>query len=186
MKVNYSPRVVAFIDILGFSSLVSRLRDDQDLHTKVFTALRMIGGYKRIAGKTAYAQQNLEVSVFSDSIVISAESEHLFDVLWACLGLQSQLLTLGVLLRGGVSSGHLIHKDDILYGEGMLKAYHLENGAAIYPRIIIDPSLEATVSNQHREMLLTQDNDGLWFITLHDKNRARNALKIRKKYAKKA
>jgi hypothetical protein len=164
MTPIYHDRVVAFIDILAFTSLVARLENDVELHSKLQSALKAIRVYKEIAGKEQYAQKNLEVSVFSDSIVISAEPKHLFDVIWSSMGLQSRLLTLGVLTRGGISIGKTVHEKDILYGEGMIKAYRLETGAAIYPRVVIDPTLIVQIPEAYRERFLTQDYDGLWFV----------------------
>ncbi len=164
MNPPYNDRIVAFIDILGFESLIKRLGDDGDLHSKLLWALRRIGHYKEIAGKPEYAQKELEVSVFSDSIVISSQPEHIFDVVWSCVGLQSQLLALAILTRGGISMGRTYHQKDILYGDGMIKAYRLESGAAIYPRIIVDPNLMPRVSRGQREMYLSEDHDGLWFV----------------------
>lgn len=164
MELPYHDRVVAFVDILGFESLVVRLAEDPTLHGKILSALREVKSYKQIAGNRAFAQKNVEVSVFSDSIAISGRREHFFDVLWSCLGLQSRLLVLGVLIRGGVSSGLTVHEDDILYGAGMIKAYRIESRSAIYPRIVIDPQLFGDISKRAKDMLLTQDNDGMWFI----------------------
>jgi hypothetical protein len=164
MNLPYHDRVVAFVDILGFESLVGRLAEDPKLHEKILTALREIKNYKQIAGNKAFAQKNIEVSVFSDSIAISARREHLFDVLWSCLGLQSRMLVLGVLTRGGVSNGLTVHEDDILYGAGIIKAYRIESRSAIYPRIVIDPQMVGDIPEGAKHMLLTQDNDGMWFI----------------------
>lgn len=164
METPYQERVVAFIDIIGFSDLVSRLEEDPALHRRLFSALRAIKFYKEIAGDAQFAQKNLEASIFSDSIAISAAPEHVFDVVWACLGLQSRLLVMGVLTRGGVSSGFTVHQNDILYGSGMIRAYKLESGAAVYPRIIIDSDLVSRFTSGQKAMFLNEGQDGLWFI----------------------
>jgi hypothetical protein len=106
----------------------------------------------------------LEISVFSDSIAISSEPFDAFGVIWACGWLHAQLLYSGILTRGGISIGETIHQDDVLYGEGMLKAYHLESNAAVYPRIVVDPALLPRLSIGMKNKLLELDSDGLWFV----------------------
>lgn len=158
----YENRVVAFVDILGFRALVGKLQLDPLLHRRLHSALAEIKSFKSLAGDTQTAQSELEVSVFSDSVVISGAEGQLFTVIWTCVGLQARLLALGVLTRGGISHGPTHHKEDVLYGEGMIKAYDLESKAAIYPRVLVDPALVSDLAEVHRLMLLSLDVDGLW------------------------
>lgn len=160
----YDERIVAFIDILGFGNLVDRLEGEPELHSKLQEALKTAGNYRRRAGDPQYAQAHLEASVFSDSIVLSSKPEHIDYVVRSCAGLQSQLLEIGVISRGGISTGKTFHEDDVLYGSGMIKAYRLETDVAIYPRIVIDPELLPHMSDGIRAIYLSIDNDGVWFI----------------------
>lgn len=166
MKVKpllaYEERIVAFLDILGFRALVAKLPSDSSLHQQLHGALTEIKSMKSFAGASDTAQKDLEASVFSDSIVISGTPDQLFTVIWTCVGLQSRLLAFGVLTRGGIARGRTHHKEDLLYGEGMIKAYDLESKAAVYPRVLIDPALVTELSEIHRLMLLHPDVDGLW------------------------
>ena len=166
MKVTpalpYEDRIVAFVDILGFRSLVGRLQSDSQLHQQLHGALSAIKSFKSFAGSPQTAQKELEASVFSDSIVISGATSELHTVIWTCLGLQTRLLAFCVLTRGGISCGPTHHKEDLLYGEGMIKAYDLESKAAIYPRVVVDPKLVSELLEGHRVMLLNLDVDGLW------------------------
>lgn len=158
----YEDRIVAFIDILGFRSLVGRLQSDPQLHRQLHGALSAIKSFKSYAGDPQTAQKELEASVFSDSIVISGATSELHAVIWSCLGLQARLLAYRVLTRGGISRGPTHHKEDLLYGEGMIRAYDLESKAAIYPRVVVDPRLVSELSEAQRLMLLNLDVDGLW------------------------
>lgn len=98
------------------------------------------------------AQKDLEVSVFSDCVAISAESDNPHDVIWTAIHLQSSLLVLGILTRGGISKGKLVHKDDLLYGDGMIKAYKLESKAAVYPRILVGQELIEVTNEYYRSV----------------------------------
>lgn len=164
MQPIYAERIVAFIDILGFSVLVRQIGEEPSLHVKLHHALTQIKQYKHNSLRGNTAQSELEVSVFSDSIVISGAFENINGIIWSVIHLQCQLLVLGILIRGGISSGRTFHADDILYGEGMLDAYFLESKAAIYPRIVLAPHLVNKMEPVYRAVFLSQDIDGLWFI----------------------
>lgn len=161
---EYSERIVAFLDILGFGALVRQLDSDPSLHSELHRALSKIRVFKHSSLQQATAQSDLQVSVFSDSIVISGTADNLHGVIFSAIHLQANLLEMGILVRGGISSGRTVHSDDILYGEGMLAAHALEANAAIYPRIVISPKLVETLQPGYRSMFFEQDADGLWFI----------------------
>ena len=160
----YSNRVVCFIDILGFGELIKSLETDSELHQKLHSALKRIKSYKVSSLEENTAQSDLEVSVFSDSIVISSEKDGCHGVVWSSLHLQCDLLSLGILTRGGMSFGKTVHEDDILYGEGMLKSYNLESRAAVYPRIIVDKSILELTNEGYQNVFFSKDFDGLWYL----------------------
>lgn len=164
MTIPLSERIIAFIDILGFESLVSDLEQDERLHQRLQYALQSIKRIKISSLSKNTAQKDLEVSVFSDCIAISAAQDNYHGVIWTAIHLQSSLLVLGILARGGISKGKLVHEDDILYGEGMIKAYKLESKAAIYPRILIDREIIEITNEQYRSVFFQQDMDGLWHL----------------------
>ncbi|MCG8563685.1 MAG: hypothetical protein MI747_01235, partial [Desulfobacterales bacterium] len=60
---------------------------------------------------------------------------------------------LGMMVRGGISVGKLIHEEaGALFGPAMNEAYALESKSAIYPRVIISPEafelLESMLDDQ--------------------------------------
>jgi hypothetical protein len=130
-KLEYEDRLVAFVDILGFSALVASLDTKPELHSRLHYALSYIKSYRESSQTPNTAHTSLEVSVFSDSIAITAEPLDTFSVLWACGWLQAQLLCSGILTRGGIAIGRTFHKEDVLYGEGFLAAYKIETSAAV-------------------------------------------------------
>jgi hypothetical protein len=161
-NVPYANRIIAFIDILGFRELITSISINHELHNRINYALHRI--------KTVNPQQfpsskfqDIEVSTFSDSIVISSAGKNIFAVIWASGWLQADLLYAGILTRGAVSRGLLHHQDGILYGEGVLSAYELEQKASFYPRIIISNELLF----QYKILLkdwIEKDHDELCFI----------------------
>lgn len=49
----------------------------------------------------------------------------------------------GRFLRGAIVIGHVAHSPHNAFGPGFVRAYDLEQGAAIYPRVVIEPSARA-------------------------------------------
>ncbi len=161
IKAQMKKCCVAFIDILGFKNMVSKDIDS------VILALRYIEMFcesffkfpSRQAGKSTFPleywpeydysnnQEEMNkptVTMFSDSIVISKPFDSFFDIsefVEFISKIQYTLLTEGILIRGGISTGTLYHSAKYLFGSAIISAYQLESEKAIYPRIIIDEKL---------------------------------------------
>ena len=163
---EYEEKIVAFIDILGFSNLIKSLDDEPELHELLYSSLETIKSFKTDSESEDTVTSEYEVSCFSDSIVISGNSYELSGVVWAICWLQLQLLTRGILIRGAITKGKLIHSNDILYGQGMLKAYELESKVSVYPRVILDPEMNFSVPKEHSFPIsfLKEDVDGLYYV----------------------
>jgi hypothetical protein len=120
-------RVVAFIDILGFSDLLSRAKRDSNMLNIVQFAVGHMRAIRQMFN-TAQIETDIPVPVdlriphFSDSIVISqpVDLEPLDNIffLYTCIDVCAMPLLNGVLTRGGISVGWMHHEDDTLYGEG--------------------------------------------------------------------
>tara|TARA_A100000172_G_scaffold79247_1_gene65912 strand:- start:2 stop:862 length:861 start_codon:yes stop_codon:yes gene_type:complete len=184
--MKYENRVVAFIDILGFKSLLDETTEkDGSDNEKNIDAL--ISAYKTIkdvweAGEgfdSLSKPTSRKVSIFSDSIVVSfevGEKSQVFSTLLDIKHLIMRLVYRKILCRGAVAIGKFIHTDDFLFGPALVEAYTLESKAAMYPRIILDRDIiEAasikkpsrhTADDEERyvESLLEQDSDGMYYI----------------------
>ena len=160
---SYEDKIVAFIDILGFTSLVMSINTHPEVHDRLLYALKLIKS-RKAPELSDFTDYQIEVSVFSDSIALSTNCDNLWGIIWSCGSLQAEILKVGVLTRGGISKGKTFHEDDILYGEGMINAYRIESKAAIYPRIVLDPKLIPGLNEGLRYYSLRQDSDSLWFI----------------------
>ncbi len=160
----YEEKFVAFIDILGFSNIVRSFQNKPKNHDKIHSALLKLIEYKNSSKSHNLAQSNLEISTFSDSIVISASKADFFSLIWTCGWLQANLLKIGILIRGGISQGLIYHQEDIIYGEGMLDAYEIESRAAVYPRIVISPKIISKLNQRIKDDFIQEDIDGLWFV----------------------
>ncbi|BDA80200.1 hypothetical protein LPTSP3_g31300 [Leptospira kobayashii] len=165
-KSSYAERIVGFLDILGFKEIINKLEHNPDLHEQVLYALNKMKEYKTysMSRKIKTALSKLEISVFSDSIAISSKVNNIFDVLWASGWIQSHLLYVGILVRGGISIGPTFHQKGILYGSGLVKAYEIESNIANYPRVVIDPVLLNKLTDQIKSVFTNTDSDGFCYI----------------------
>lgn len=143
-KYNYEDRIIAFIDILGFSNIIKSTVKSQEKLNNLGSALSYIHDYFEKVKQSCQDPTILQLSQFSDSIVISISMKHSHEMLTIFKHLktiQINLLFKDILLRGGVVKGQLIHNKDLLLGPGMINAYDLESKCALHPRIVIDPKV---------------------------------------------
>ncbi|MBO0589259.1 hypothetical protein I2484_18360, partial [Sporosarcina sp. E16_8] len=142
---KYENRLVAFIDILGFSALVQKSESDTLYAEKLYKALDNVQeAVKQNEIKQSTENSALEMAQFSDSLVVSlpyTNSASFFSFVMKLNLIQKTLADEGILIRGGVSAGKLYHKGSISYGPAFIRAYNIENGLADYPRIVIDPQI---------------------------------------------
>jgi len=143
-------RIVAFIDILGFTEklnlTVNRDGDDDermiDELIAAYRSIRDIWNMDRpneLAGSST--TETKRVTVFSDSIVVSFNVDEPSEVFYTLLELKwlvMRMLSQGFLCRGAVSIGKFMHTDEYLFGPALVEAYLLESKAAQYPRITLD------------------------------------------------
>lgn len=149
MDYSYDTRIVCFIDILGFSSIIketSKRKVAEPLALfQVCEAIKMINSFGDIV-KNEVEIEGLMVTQFSDSIVISFPwKENSSDILLAFSAIRYMQVYLikefNILMRGGIVIGEVIHDNEILVGPAMIAAYELESKCAVYPRIVIDPKV---------------------------------------------
>lgn len=178
---KYEDRVVAFIDLLGFSEMVEKTAEDEKKLQSLTGALESF--YNIIWEWEANGEySSFAFTQFSDSIVISAiaDSTDSFGMLMQLLiGVMALVDNNDVLVRGGITRGQLIHDKTMLVGPAMVDAYHMESKKAIYPRIIIgeelkrqfDDNMEDYIKNYTLlyevpgfNRLFKQDDDGWYYL----------------------
>ncbi len=131
----YEKRIVAFLDILGFSTAIEDSKTDTALRRRIKKAMEII----RESAKNEVDYSVRKVSTFSDSAVISYELKQsaLFYLLMDIIHLQLGLGGLGFMIRGGIAIGDCYHDGNIVFGPAMNEAYRLEHDVAQWPRVII-------------------------------------------------
>lgn len=154
---KYEERIVAFVDILGFSSMVSNSSSNPEEYEKIKHALDTINLMKKHSDGT-----NAKVTTFSDSIVISypvSDRDPLFYIIIDLIHLQLELLQQGVLVRGGIAKGLVRHTQEMVFGPAMVTAYELESKYAVYPRIIVEKELVDWEKNNYRKQIYGAEYD---------------------------
>lgn len=163
--INYENRIVAFVDILGFKEIIKQSEKSLKKLKLLYQTLEFLkkreNSYKwnlqlieveEDAQKKGVANFNIEglttCTCFSDSIVVSVKCNErnineITSTLIANLSyIGAELMTAGILLRGGITVGKLIHLDNgIIMGQGLIDAYQLETNSAKFPRIVISNQL---------------------------------------------
>lgn len=165
MKYAY----VAFIDILGFSDMV---RADCEDGRQEFSNLKKLKSAIEDAS-ACYNKDGVNVIQFSDSIIIYGFYDNISFISFmdVCSELQSRLFRASILCRGGVSVGRHYHSKSILFSEGLIDAYKIENRIAKYPRIVISKNLIELVNYRFGRVDLRQvlsDSDGVFFVDYLD------------------
>jgi hypothetical protein len=160
--MNYEDRIIAFIDILGFTELVKQtvsqreIKQAQKKLDALYNVVEFVNAFIHLSRDEIGFEGDTKTTLFSDSIVISidkANSHGVLSIFATLKKLQIQLIRNDILLRGGIVYGKLIHKDDILIGPALINAYKVESSSALYPRIVIDPKVTSLFSRQRGEIM---------------------------------
>ena len=184
----YEDRVLAFVDILGFRSMIKDSESVYEAQKRIKTAMNIIHSYKTLNDSPMGSEQNddkaglrslgIQITTFSDSAIISYPLSYdgaLFYLIIDLIHLQMELLWLGILIRGGIVIGPAYHDSVNAFGPAMVSAYELESKKAIYPRIIMHPNtvkLGLKMSPSHLndfdlelfKTTICQDADGYFFV----------------------
>ncbi|MDU0459621.1 MAG: hypothetical protein RW306_12920 [Geobacteraceae bacterium] len=184
-KKNIQNRLVAFIDILGFSQRVKNIsttKDLKDLYNDVDHVQREFEvvvkdksekEYRKMAGK--------DVLAFSDCLVISlgaetkwTDSEGSFEtflVEFEQIGLaQMHCIQKGIFIRGGIDIGWWYHDSHKVISSALATSYELE-GKADVPVIALCKKIHDYLNGHPNKEAYKHDFDPLELLRkYHDKN----------------
>ena len=129
---GYQHRVVAFVDILGFKSLVAKGKV-----STILKAMEIIRERVRLIPDNI--DSPLQTSQFSDSLILSAPNDgngviHLVHFVSL---LTSELFLHGIWCRGAITSGKMHHEGSVAFGPALIDAIEMECRLAVYPRILV-------------------------------------------------
>lgn len=142
----YQDRYLAFVDILGFSNLVSRSVSDLSVIKRLKSALFDISDR---ASAARSEELNLEVTSFSDTVVISSPvgDAELLHMLQIIDDFGFDLLSKSMLFRGALVRGKVLHSAAYVFGPALIDAYKLETNTSFHPRIMLSPDVYAAIKH---------------------------------------
>ncbi|WP_152540906.1 hypothetical protein [Luteimonas huabeiensis] len=177
--VSFVESYVAYIDILGFSEIVTRVSNnpDSDDLSRLFKCHQTGAGI--ISGNPSYG-----LVQFSDSIVISRAYDPVkfSEFVGIVASYQKMLLSEGFLCRGGVSRGSHYSNGTFMMSAGLVSAHSIEVSQARYPRIAISTELLKLVGEGNlAKSNVLQEDDGVFFVDYLKGLKSRELKRISKK-----
>ncbi|TXR53969.1 hypothetical protein [Reinekea thalattae] len=166
MSLSLKTHIVAFIDLLGFSSMVSHDCEKPDGEQKYISKLFDIHTKTK---EISASLPGMSLTQFSDSVVLSVpySADNFSSICKIISDFQYDLLCSGILCRGGISYGKHFSTEDFLFSHGLIDAYNIESKLALNPRVVISKALIELVfgstGNVNSELIL-EENDGLFFL----------------------
>lgn len=161
----YEQRLVAFIDILGFKNIIRISENDGSQLKVIMEAIEFLKTFEvPDAWNTALIEieesaqkkeledfdikSTVRCTCFSDSVVVSVlcDDTNINEATSTLISnlslLGASLIRKGLLIRGGICFGNLMHSDNgVVMGQSMIEAYEIESRIAKYPRIILSSKL---------------------------------------------
>lgn len=181
--MKYDDRIVCFIDILGFKSIINQTIDkdgnDKEEEIKLINETLSLGLEILDLDEKYKLAKSKVVTQFSDSFVISFLVNERSEIFYTLIEIQHLIMNFmvkGILVRGGIAYGKLIHNDKVVFGPGLVKAYETESRAALYPRVILDKTVieiakifhshggNPTHEEESIMNVVTKDTDDMYYI----------------------
>ena len=184
VKNNSNPSIslafCVFLDVLGFANeiLLSHKNKKSDEHLNKFYQ-----AFKTSASNFKSDSRMWETKIFTDNIVLGAainsnrglDDEDYFGVMiTSIMEYQLSMVLSNYFIRGGWTVGELYMDENIVYGESLITAYHLESKNADVPRIIFSEDMMKMIKKHlgyyaedyfppHKADIL-KDEDGFYFV----------------------
>jgi hypothetical protein len=139
----FEDRFVAFLNILGFADYITHPSFDQS--EKISRFYQLQANLSNLQSETAATDIKVEMSTFSDSVILSIisksddmdELEALQHLIWAASRACFTILDWGFLTRGAILFGPMHHRQQIVLGKALIDAYRYEHKVARYPRVAV-------------------------------------------------
>lgn len=145
-SLKYQYRIVAFLDVLGFKSMLyefekEALKNGKEYDNKLVSqkATDFVNVFKEVTDLMNDFDCNYYL--FSDNICLTVDPHHdkslVVDILFTISNLFRKFSQMGFFLRGGIDYGLMLDEKAIAMGLPLANAYIMESEKAIFPRVII-------------------------------------------------
>lgn len=181
----YTEKILAFIDILGWSELLQSSEKNELLLRSIDSVAETVADislftptinettnsiWKEIEVKSpilaSVGDCDIQSTHFSDTIVLTASPRTIATtpMIATVMGLSSVLLRAGYYVRGAITRGLIHHTDKSLYGPALVRAYGIEQKVAMYPRIIITDDVIDAI--EIKKFVRIDPGDGLYHLDI--------------------
>lgn len=147
---GYKKYVICYFDVLGTSQ---RIKENIEGTVK---SLWTIG---HCISKNTDGTKECIIKAFTDNFIIACELDEnepfpCMNAVFQKIGyaMNISLLNNLIMLRGAVCVGNLYIDNDMVIGEGLLRAYDLEEHVCIFPRIVADKSILEYIPTASKEL----------------------------------
>lgn len=155
-NISTDHRIVAWIDILGFSQMLQQAKSEDEMrrvYRKMLFVQEQFGTETASDDPETTRKVNVDygrsVVALSDGLVVTASANAEaravmtpYDLLMGFVGelveAQANCAANGIFLRGGISIGPYYYNNNILLSPALVRAYKLESQRASYPVIVIN------------------------------------------------
>lgn len=158
-KINFEERAVAFIDVLGFKSVVGKgVEDNYKLLEELVCTLETAVPKLNESVASDVSNELIPKHFYiSDCIILSAPLTANSDenycgldiVIMRAIQLTHIFLCKGYLIRGGISIGHLWHTESNIIGPAYQEAYSIETKTKA-PRIELSDAAKTYWKNRNK------------------------------------
>jgi hypothetical protein len=160
---DYTERYVAYLDLLGFKSLVKVAETVPEERKRLLEVLKLM--------RDSLCQNpalGLRFTHFSDCLVLSIDrtAQGLWEAFQSIDVLTFNLLQFDVMLRGGLVAGATHHGRDFIYGTAVNQAYLLESECARDPITLVSSEVLQDAAKYGQPFLgwVREDPPGRYFI----------------------
>ncbi len=163
-ELTFKKYLVAYVDVLGFKNLISQIKGKKEKQ-KSFLEKYLVKAKNQasiIEGTKEKSNIDLKIQIMSDTFFFSIPTEenelvnHMAHLCVAVGNLQAYLASIDIWTRGAITYGELLRFEGNVVGPALIESYIMEEQAADYPRVIIDPQIYNKF--QSREDFLNQVN----------------------------
>jgi hypothetical protein len=146
---TYKERYCAYVDILGFRGLLSKLHDGSREVRVLRNLLTKIHEPFQGDAENRYGNGDFRAQSISDAVAISTavNTDGLLHLFYVLEGLTIDLLFEGYFTRGAIVKGRLYHDAKMVFGDALVDAFHLESEVVRYPRIMVSSAVAQDVRN---------------------------------------
>ena len=173
-EVGFRDKFIAFVDIIGFKNLVRRAEAGDGIQASDLRSyLLCLGGEADrrnllkfgpiTCPQSSYIERSLDFQItqVSDCVIVSAEISPAgaINLIAHCWRAALNLLTKGLMVRGYVTRGSILHSGNEFMGSGYLQAIERESNVTAFRKIANERGTPFVEVDRAVSTYLAQDGD---------------------------